>query len=73
MKKLVVVLVVVVLLFALSAPAFAFPNGAVGVPAAHGADGKTFGGLVSAGARGEITDFNLAEHARGVADHVRGK
>ncbi len=70
MKKIVVLLIVVVMLLALSAPVFAHPAG--GAPAAHEVDGPTFGGAVSAGARGEIEGFNLADHARGVAGHVRG-
>ena len=56
MKRLVILLVVVVLILAMSAPAFAF-----GVPAAHEIDGQTFGGAVSLTVRGENPDFSRCD------------
>jgi len=64
MKKLVVVLVVVVLLFALSAPAFAFGPG--GAPANHPGGpflGRDWGGAVSGFA---------SENPLGFAGHIVG-
>ena len=58
MKKLVVLLVVVVLLLALSAPAFA---AAGGVPAAHGVDGRTGGGLISQVVRNEYPETSRCD------------
>ena len=58
MKKLVVVLVVVVLLFALSVPAFAFGPG--GAPANHSEEpisGRDWGGAVSGFAKDDALGF----------------
>ena len=61
MKKAVVVLVLVLLLtLAFSSIAFAAPGG---MPAAHGVDGMTFGGLVSEAA--QMDTFWLVEHVSG--------
>jgi hypothetical protein len=57
-KTLVLGVIVTVLLLVMAVPAMAAPGGA---PAAHGVDGKTFGGLVS----GLATSYPGA-----VADHV---
>ena len=63
MKKAMMIAVFVIVLaviFTIPATLFAAPGGA---PAAHGVDGKTFGGLVS----------DLAKMYPGaVADHVSG-
>ncbi len=64
MKKLVVLLVVVVLLLALSVPAFAFAGG---VPAAHGVDGRTGGGLISQVVRGEYENMSRCEFVEHVS------
>ena len=60
MKRLLVVLIVVVMVLALATPAFAARGG---MPAAHGVDGRTFGGVVSGAA--QTNPLGLAEHVRG--------
>ncbi len=67
MKKLVILAIVVALIIAFALPGSLFAH--PGAPAAHGVDGLTFGGLVAGWALG--TPLELADHVRGVADHVR--
>ncbi len=55
MKKLMILLVLVVMVFSLAVTVLA-----AGMPAAHGVDGRTFGGLVS------------QEDPKTLADHVSG-
>ena len=57
MKRFLVGLIVVVMVMALAAPAFAARGG---MPAAHGVDGRTFGGVVSGLA--QTDPLGLAEH-----------
>ena len=59
MKRLVILLVVVVLILAMSAPAFAF--GAK--PGAHADSGREFGEAVAASAMSD--PFNFARHVGG--------
>ena len=60
MKKLLVVLVVISLMMVFASTAFAAPGG---MPGAHGVDGPTFGGAISARA---------LECPIGLAGHVSG-
>ena len=61
MKRFFVGLIVVVMVMALAAPAFACRGG--GMPAKHGVDGRTFGGVVSDLA--QTNPLALAKHVSG--------
>jgi hypothetical protein len=60
MKRLIATLALATVMMIPAAAAFAAPGGA---PAAHGVDGRTFGGLVSALAQGD--PHALASHVSG--------